>query len=80
MDDSFLVEDMIFNKIQRIMITQVKTYDKIILFLYNIKSRNIQETIATFENDPNLEDQPCSTKVFFFVNHTNHDVRVIVPP
>lgn len=79
-DDSFLVEDMIFNKIQRIMTTQVKTYDKIILFLYNIKSRNIQETIATFENDPNLEDQPCSKKVFFFVNHTNHDVRVIVPP
>ena len=35
-DELFLVEDMIFNKIQRIMITQVRTYDKIILFLYNI--------------------------------------------
>ena len=46
------------------------------MFLYNIKSRNIQVSITAFENEPDFQDQPCSTKVFF--NHTSFDGGIIV--
>ena len=77
-DELFVVEDIIFSKIQGTMLIQVRTYDKIILFVYNMKLLNIQETVTVFQNESGtIKHQPRPTKDFF-VNHTDYDDGLIV--
>ena len=76
-DELFVVDNIVFNKIQGIMLIQVRTCDKIILFLYNIKLMNIQETVTIFESQVHIKHYSCPTEVFF-VNHTDYDDGLIV--
>ena len=75
--DLFVVENMIFNEVKGILLIQVKAKGKIVLFLYNIKSKNIEESITVFENEPRLDYDHGSTKIFF-VNHIDFEGGIIL--
>ena len=68
---------MIFNEVKGILLIQVKAKGKIVLFLYNIKSKNIDESITIFENEPRLDYDRGSRKIFF-VNHIDFEGGIIV--
>ena len=68
--EDFVVKDMILNKVEGIMLIKVTKNQDVILFLYNIKSGNIESNITVFENMPH-------SKVFF-VNHIDFEGGIIV--
>ena len=75
--DLFVVKDEIFNEVEGILLIHVKAKDKVIMFLHNIKSKKIEESITVFENEPRLDDDGGSTKIFF-VNHIDFEGGIIV--
>ena len=75
--DLFVAENMIFNEVEGILLIQVRADGKIVLFLYNMQSRIVEETITVFKNEPRLEYDRGSTKIFF-VNHTDFEGGIIV--
>ena len=75
--DLFVVKDEIFNEIEEILLIHVKAKGKVIMFLHNIKSKKIEESITVFENEPRLDDDGGSTKIFF-VNHIDFEGGIIV--
>ena len=75
--DLFVVKDQIFNEVEGILLIHVKAKGKVIIFLHNIKSKKIEESITIFENEPRLDDDGGSTKIFF-VNHIDFEGGIIV--
>ena len=75
--DLFVVEKLIFNEAEEIIIIQVRADGMIVLFLLNAESRNIEETITGFENEPRLVYDPGSTGTFF-VNNIDFEGVIIV--
>ena len=79
----FVVENMIFNKTEDIILFQLKTLKKIILLVYNLNSRNIEETITVFERERGFEEElvvgtvQYNTRVFF-VNHRDYEGGLII--
>ena len=68
--ETFVVRKMILNKVEGIMLIQVTKNQDAILFLYNIKSGNIESNITVFENIPHPK--------VFFVNHIDFEGGIIV--
>lgn len=68
--EAFVVKDMILNKVEGIMLIKVTKNQDVILFLYNIKSGNIESNITVFENMPH--------SAVFFVNHIDFEGGIIV--
>ena len=66
--DLFVVEKLIFDEVEETIIIQVGADSKIILFLFNTKLKNIEETTTAFESQPSLEFDARSTKTFFVNN------------
>ena len=66
--DLFVVEKLIFDEVEETIIIQVGADSKIILFLFNTKLKNIEETTTAFESQPSLEFDAGSTKTFFVNN------------
>ena len=73
----FVVENMILNEAEGILLIQIKAKGKIIMFLHNIKSKKIEESVTVFENEPRLDYDRGSTKIFF-VNHIDFEGGIIV--
>ena len=68
---------MIFNEVEGILLVQVKAKGKIVMLLHNIKSEQIEESITVFGNEPRLDYDRRSTKIFF-VNHKDFEGCIIV--
>lgn len=72
----FRPQMMIFNKVEGIMLIQLRTFDEVILLLYNIDSRNIEGTITILEDTHRSKYTEVLAKVFF-VNHTDFQGGII---